>query len=154
MTDIESIFLTSCLTIVGGILIYVAGQFLSKVFIEPANELKKVIGEVRFNLAFHAAAILTPMSRSPERSEKASEALLKSSCDLLARVDAIPSYRALSRCSQGYLPSKEAIKQAAEDLRGLSTYVFDDVEKDTNNYVEIRKKISRVERNLNLEPLT
>jgi hypothetical protein len=89
MTELEKIVVTAAVAIVGGLFVYVAGQLLSKFFIEPTHELKKAIGEVRFNLAFHGPTIHTPISRNPERSQKAYEALMKSSCDLLARVNAV-----------------------------------------------------------------
>jgi hypothetical protein len=54
---------TSALTIMGGLTIFVVGQFILKILIEPAHELKKAVGEVRFNLAFHAATIRTPAAK-------------------------------------------------------------------------------------------
>ena len=83
MTDFQKILLNSTITIVGAVLVYVIGQLLSKVFIEPAHELRKVIGEVRFNLAFHAPTIHTPIGRDDKRSEEARSALMRlcsSSC--------------------------------------------------------------------------
>jgi len=112
---------TSALTVVGGVTVYVIGQLVSKIFIEPVHELKKAVGEVRFNLAFHAATILTPAARSAERSQKAYEALLRSSCDLIARVEAIQCYPVLSGVFR--LPSRESIKIDATKFHGLSTYV-------------------------------
>jgi hypothetical protein len=78
------------ITILIGIFIYVGGQLLSKSLIDPAYELLKAIGEVRFNLAFHAATIHTPEARSKDAAEKARDALMKSSRDLIAKLHAIP----------------------------------------------------------------
>lgn len=61
MTDLEIILLTAAFTISGSVGVYVIGQLISKIFIEPAAELKKTIGEVRFALAFHAPTIHTPI---------------------------------------------------------------------------------------------
>jgi hypothetical protein len=125
MTELEKILLSSAVTIAGAVLVYVIGQLLSKIFIEPIHELRKVIGEVRFNLAFHAPTIHTPIGRDERRSEEARSALMKSSCDLLAKAHAIPRYDALSRLSSGFLPSRGAIEDAAVRLRGLSTYMHE-----------------------------
>lgn len=153
MTEIEKIFVTSAVTILGGLFLYVIGQLLSKFFIEPAHELKKAIGEVRYNLAFHAPIIHTPASRKPERSQKAYEALMKSSCDLLAQVSAIPFYSRLSGLSRGFLPSKQAIVDSAKHLRGLTTYVHETDSKALDSIDIINKRVARIEKNLGLEPL-
>ena len=113
MSELEKIVWTAAFTIFGGVLVYVIGQLLSKFLIDPTHELKKVIGEVRFNLAFHSPTIHTPIARTQERSDKAYEALLKSSCELLAKVSAIPFYGLVSCSSLGFLPSKECIRDAA-----------------------------------------
>lgn len=153
MTELEKIIVTAAFTIAGGVLVYVIGQLLSKFFIEPMHELKKTIGEVRFNLAFHAPVIHTPIARNNERSQNAYEALMKSSCDLLARVNAIPFYGCLSKASRGFLPSKEAIVGAAVQLRGLSTYVHETDTKANDHLDTIAKRVTRIEKNLGLEPL-
>lgn len=153
MTELEKIFVTSAVTISGGLFLYVIGQLFSKFFIEPTHELKKAIGEVRFNLAFHATVIHTPISRNSERSQKTHDALMKSSCDLLARVNAIPCYSRLSRLSRGFLPSKQVIIDSAVQLRALSTYVHETDAKANESLDTIAKRVARIEKNLSLEPL-
>jgi len=153
MNELVKIFLTSSVTILGGLLVYVSGQLLSKFLIEPVHELKKTIGEVRFSLAFYAPIIHTPASRNPERSQKAYEALMKSSCDLMARVNAIPSYSKLSNLSRGFLPPKQAILDSAVQLRVLSTYVHETDSKANNTLDTIAKLVARIEKNLGFESL-
>jgi len=153
MTELEKIFLTSAVTIFGGLFVYVAGQLLSKFLIEPTHELKKTIGEVRFNLSFYEPIIHTPISRNPERSQKAYEALTKCSCDLLERVNAIPFYTKLSSLSRGFLPPKQSIVESAVQLRGLSTYVHETGPKANDSLDTIAKWVARIEKNLGLEPL-
>ncbi|SFM36595.1 hypothetical protein [Nitrosomonas communis] len=153
MSELEKIVLTAAFTIFGGMLVYVTGQLISKFLIDPTHELKKAIGEVRFNLAFHARVIHTPIARTQDRSDKAYEALLKSSCELLAKVNAIPFYSFVSHISLGLLPSKTHIRCAAIQLRGLSTYVHETNDKADSHIEEIRKRVARIERHLKLEPL-
>ena len=149
MTELEKVFLTAAVTLG----LYVIGQLLSKFFIEPAHELKKAIGEVRFTLAFHAPVIHTPIARNEERSQKAYEALMKISCDLLAKVEAVPFYCCLSRLSFGFLPSERAIVGAAVDLRGLSTYVHETDSRANDSLETIEKRVARIEKNLGIKPL-
>lgn len=60
MSEPEKIIWTAAFTILGGVLVYVIGQLLSKFLIDPTHELKKAIGEVRFNLAFPRQSFAHP----------------------------------------------------------------------------------------------
>jgi hypothetical protein len=53
MTELEKIFLTSAVTIVGGLLVYISSQIFSKFLIEPIHELKKAIGDVNSISDYH-----------------------------------------------------------------------------------------------------
>jgi hypothetical protein len=100
---------TACITIFGSIVVYICGQLLSKAFLDPLYELRKSIGEVRFNLAFHGATIHTPEARSPDASDKAKEALMKSSSDLFAKSHAILFYEELRFLFR--LPSAKTLRK-------------------------------------------
>ena len=149
MTDLEKIVLGAF----GGITVYVAGQVLSKFFIDPLYELRKTVGEVRFNLAFHAATIHTPIGRSQESSDKAKEALMKSSCDLIAKLHAIPLFCVTRLFSFGVIPCRKAIEEAAVQLRGLSTYVHEEGQKASDSINVINERVKKIERLLCLKPL-
>ena len=153
MTELEKIFLTSAVTIFGGMFVYVAGQLLSKFLIEPTHELKKTIGEVRFNLAFYAPIIHTPISRNHKRSQETYDALMKSSCDLLVRVNAIPFYSNISRLSRGFLPPKQNIDISVGYLRVITTYVFKTGDDANDSIEQIKKMVKQIEEKLGLEPL-
>jgi hypothetical protein len=153
MGEFVKIATTATFTILGGVLVYVIGQLLSKFLIEPAYEFKKSIGEVRFVLAFHAQVIRTPGARTEEGSNKAHEALMKSHSDLLARAHAIPFYDTFAKLSKGFLPPKPALHDAAIQLLSLSTYVHETATNATESVKEITARIARIERNLGLESL-
>lgn len=153
MTELVKITITAAFTIFGSVLVFVIGQLLVKFLIEPTQELKKVVGEVRFNLAFHAPTIHTPVARNKDRSDKAYEALMKSSCDLLAKVNAIPYYCRLSSLSRGFLPPKQAVVDASVQLRGLSTYVHETDAKANDSLEIIAKRVVKIEKLLGLEQL-
>lgn len=149
MTDVEKIVWGAF----GGLTVFVIGQLLAKFFIEPLHELRKAVGEVRFNLAFHAPTIHTPIGRSQETSDKAREALMKSSCDLIADLHAIPIYGVTRLLAFGVLPRRKAIEDAAVQLRGLSTYVHETGEKANSSLDVIQKRVERIEKLLGLKPL-
>ena len=137
---------TASLAIFGSIFVL----FLSKAFFDPLYELRKSIGEVRFNLAFHGATIHTPEARSPDASNKAKEVLMKSSSDLLAKSHAILFYEKLRFIF--CLPSRQKIERAAVILRGLSTHVHEPGSKQDNSDIII-KRVKSIEKLLDLKSL-
>ena len=149
MTDVEKIVWGA----LGAIAVYIVGQLLSKFFIEPLHELRKAVGEVRFNLAFHAPTIHTPIGRTPEKSSAAQEALMKSSCDLIAKLHAVPICQLTRLLAFGALPSRKPVEQAAVQLRGLSTYVHETGEKANASIEVINKRVAAIMRLLRLKPL-
>ena len=150
MIDLDKILLTSASTIFGGVTVFMIGQLLSKFLIEPIQELKKAIGEVRFNLAYYAPIIHTPFSRDKERSDKAYDAIMRNSCELLTKADAIPFYGFIPR--QWVLPIKD-IDRAAVELRALTTYLHETGEKAASHIEVINGRVKSIERHLELRPL-
>jgi hypothetical protein len=148
MTDGDKIALSAIGGALGGIVVYVIGQLLSKFLLEPLYELRKAIGEVRFNLSFHAPTIHTPIGRSDESSKAASEALLKNSSDLIAKLHAVPFY-----VSFGALPCRKAVNDAAVQLRGLSTHMSEKGEKARASIETVQKRVAKIEGLLRLNPL-
>ncbi|MCL7929703.1 hypothetical protein [Halomonas llamarensis] len=148
-TDVERIVWGG----LAGITVYVIGQLLSKFFIEPLHELRKAAGEVRFNLAFHAPTIHTPIGRSEEISEAARQALMKSSCDLIAKLHAVPGFTIVRHLYFGALPNTRDVGAAAVQLRGFSTYVHEKSDKANENIEVINKRVAKIESLLRLKPL-
>lgn len=138
ISDICKIALTSFSSFV----VFVAGLLLSKWFIEPYYELRKVFGEVRFNLVFHAPTILTPIGLNKEKCDAAREALLKNSCDLLAKLHAVPFY-----CH------RKAVEDAAKNLRGLSTHMYENRENSDDSLEAIKSRVTKIETQLGLKSL-
>ena len=150
MDDFEKILLTSMLTILVGVVVFVIGQLLSKFLIEPVHELRKAIGEVRYNLLFFAPDILTPIGRTRESSDKVCDALRKNSSDLYIRSEAIPFYPLVSWVFRGSVPPREKVMDAAKWLRGLSTYMHETDEKANSHIEDVSSIVKRIERNLGL----
>lgn len=153
MSEIQHIVTTAAVTIFGSVLVFVIGQLLSKFLIEPTQELKKVIGEVQFNLAFHAPIIYTPAGRNRDRSDKAYEALMKSSCDLVAKFDAIPDKCWLPSLFRGFPPPRKDVVDASMHLRALSTYLHETGDKAMDSLEVIRQRVAKIQTLLGLEPL-
>jgi hypothetical protein len=151
MSDIEKIIVTAALTILGGTIVYVVGQLFSKVFIDPLQNLRKAIGEMRFNLTFHASEIHTPANRTPEKSDRVRDALLRNSCDLLAILQTVSFYRLASTFRMA--PTQKSIEAVAVQLRGLSTYVHETGPKANGELDVIARRIMRIETLLGLKPL-
>lgn len=149
MTDIDKIILGAF----GAITVYVAGQILSKFFIEPVHDLRKEIGEVRFNLAFHASTIHTPIGRTKELSDDAKKALMKNSCQLIAKVHAVPLFSITRYIAFGVIPRRNSIEDATVQLRALTTYLHEEGEKALNSLDTISKRVTKIEKLLGLKPL-
>lgn len=153
MNDLEKIILTSALTVAGGLVVFVIGQMAQRLLIEPIQELRKAVGQIRFALLFHAPVLLTPVSRNVQRSDAAYEALMHSSCDLLMRVDAVPFYNVLAEFLQLF-PSKKNVQDAAKWLRALSTYVHETGDKADEHIEQVSDLMKKVELLLEIQSLS
>jgi hypothetical protein len=144
--ELTKIVLTASLTVLGGVIVLVLGQLLGKFVIDPLHEVKKILGEIRFALLFHAPAIMTPVGdRAGE--DKAAETLRRLSSELHSKVGAVPLYGLWSSMSRGYLPTKANAFDASRHLMGLSNSVHQDGRSDKN-----AARVSRIEKLLGFQP--
>jgi hypothetical protein len=123
MDELTKIVLTSALTIIGGVIVLVIGQLVSKFMIEPTQELKKLLGDIRYSLVFYAREIHTPVEGDKERCDKAAEVLRKHSSDLRSKVAAVPCYNGIARVTFGFIPVRTSALEAAKRLMALSNSV-------------------------------
>jgi len=122
MSEIAKILVTSSLTALAAVVVFVFSQLLGKLVIEPVQDLKKTLGEIRFALVFHAPAASTPVGdRASE--DLAAEAFRKLACDLLSKLGVVPCYDTWSRFSRGFLPASKDALEASRQLIGLSNSV-------------------------------
>lgn len=147
MDDLTKILLTSALTATGAVVVFVASQILGKLVIEPVQDVKKLLGEIRYALVFHAQAILTPVG-DPAAEDRAAEALRKLSCDLRSKIGSVPFYDNWARVSKGFLPRRQNAIEAAKELMGLSNSVHEAPRPASNG-----KCIAKIERLLGFEPM-
>ena len=153
MSDLSQILLTSALTIFGAIVVFILGEWILKFVLEPIRDLRRTIGEVRYSLAFHAQIILTPVSRTKERSEETRRELLRLSCELYMHSEAIPWRRFITKVSNGFVPDPKRIRSAAIGLRTLSTYVHETGDKASKHSHQVQGQIEKVELALQLPRL-
>jgi hypothetical protein len=137
-----NIFLTSALTIVGGVSVYVAGQIITRFFIDPYHEYRKVVGEIGHTLVYYANV---SASSRREDQEEASTALRRNAGLLRITAHAIPAYKIYAKI--GLVPGWETVMAASSALIGLSNGVYE------AGHDEINRNRTRVITALNLPPL-
>jgi hypothetical protein len=134
MDELFKIFLTSGLTIFGGVLVYVLGQIVSKFYIESIYEQKKIIAEINNVLIFYANQFYIHREFNP-KAEKVADEIRSLSTQLRARTESILSYSFFEKCKI-VLPKKD-IHSASSSLIGLSNSVY--YREDISNHVESYK---------------
>ncbi|MES1977219.1 MAG: hypothetical protein V4451_04235 [Pseudomonadota bacterium] len=147
MDDFTKILLTSALTALGAITVFVISQLLGKLVIEPIQEFKKLLGELRYALVFHAPAAVTPVGdRASE--DMAAEAFRRLACELLSKLESVPFYDFWSNISAGFLPRRNDVIEVSKCLIGLSNSVHQENRSDKNS-----ARISRIKRIFGFELL-
>jgi hypothetical protein len=105
-------------TVVTGLVIFVLGQILLKLFIEPMQEMRKTIGLVAHALKGRAAVIHNPTVSNTDELKEVSRDLRDFSAKLYSHLYAVPFYRVASRLF--LLPTKKCVLTAVRELGGLS----------------------------------
>jgi len=114
------------ITVVTGTFVYAAGQLFSKLVLEPAQEVRKLIGEVDLALTMHARLIgnlgaehfIDLNDRVWQQREPASETLRELAAKLRASSQVVTRYDLAVR--SGILPPRQRIREASAELIGLS----------------------------------
>jgi len=121
LPELDRILLTSALTVLGGVSVYVLGQLVLHFFISPVADLRKGVGEVADVVIFYAHIYVNPGVASKEISDEAAQSLRRAAAMLRVRAHAVPWYRlaAILRL----VPRREAIHIASRALIGLSNSV-------------------------------
>ena len=109
--------MTTFLTIVSGILIFLAGQYFVKFLIEPVMDLRKHIGRIGYLLIFHANKMYSTDENTNElRSE------IRKSASKLIELTHIPLWYNFTRVIFA-MPTEEDIYKAIPNLIGLSNTI-------------------------------
>lgn len=112
---------TVFLTVLAGVLTYVAGQLVLKLVIEPLQDTKKTIGQISHSLIEHANVIHNPGVPTEEAMRETSRHLRRLSSQLQAHLYLVPVYSWTARTFG--LPSQAKVLAASKALMGLSNSV-------------------------------
>lgn len=121
MVEFQQAAVTMAFTVLGGVAVFVVGQVLLKVVLEPVQGLRMLIGEVADDLVFHSNVFANPGAHSPEREMESSLVLRQRATQLAARAHLVPHYRVWAYL--GIVPSLSNIAIAREGLVYLSNAV-------------------------------
>jgi hypothetical protein len=147
MSELLKIVLTSSLTVLGGIIVFVTGQIVVKFLIEPFHNYKKLVGEIADSLVYYAnvgpvvhdlylqqledaVELENPRSemtekrlkmiieRDWERMDLAQNVLRQQASQLMGATNTIPLYKLWAFLR--ILPKQEEIIKASSNLIGFS----------------------------------
>ena len=109
------IALTALVTVLVGALTLVVGQIIVRSALEPALELKRLIGTIAHDLHFYANRFLTA---TPEEQQQWRDRFRKHACSLREKLTVIIWYAIFGRIFQ--LPPENAVREASHQLIGYS----------------------------------
>jgi hypothetical protein len=121
MSETGKIIITSIATLIGGVILLVAGHLITKLFVEPLLKLRGVIGEISFSLIYYTniiGSIDDDMLLDKEKTSKAKDSFRKLAAELPVAAYALPCYRIFNLLR--LVPSRKNVLEAAPNLIGLS----------------------------------
>lgn len=111
---VPNLYLTAGLTIIGGIIVFVAGQILLKIFLEPVAELRRSIGFVSSVFLRHQAKITNGRC-----NDEIQDDLHQAASQLLVNAQAIPLYPLFRRLFK--LPPDDELVRAAQAMNLIAS---------------------------------
>ena len=109
-------------TILAGVIVFVLGQIVLKLLIDPVQQFKRTLGEISHALVYHASSFSNPGVIKPEMADDAWQKLRHFSAQLHADLRVIPCYRFMRVVS--FLPTLENVRKAQTGLIGLSNGIY------------------------------
>lgn len=82
MNEVWKIVLTACVTILGGVIVFSAGQLIQRFWIEPLHQLRTAIAKVEHLLVLYGDVVPRTGSLPDERRAKAREAFCQAAAEL------------------------------------------------------------------------
>jgi len=130
---------TVFLTVFSGALIYVLGQLVLKLVIEPVQEMKKTIGQISHSLIEHANIIQNPGVPPKNTIKETSQHLRKLSSQIQSHLYLVPLYNITSLVFR--LPTQTQVLEASKSLIGLSNSLYRATDKI---YEHNAKRVERI----------
>lgn len=109
-------------TIVAGVTIFVFGQIVLKLLIEPIQKLRETIAEVAFHLANDDAVVHGAGIVKEERCEVVSENFRRLGARLISSQHLVPFYGHLRKVFS--LPEQANVEKAAERLSTIPAHMY------------------------------
>lgn len=116
--EIANQLLQATLTVLAGVLVFVAGQLIIKFFVEPIHEQAKLLGEIAYALTFYANVFGNASVVKPEKLEEASMTVRKQASQLRATASTIFWYKLWQLLR--IVPKQKNVLIASSYLIGLS----------------------------------
>lgn len=110
--------MTVFITVFSGVLVYVIGQIIMKLIIDPINDLKKTISKIVYDLVFYANVLGNPKGPDNENMASACKIMRQHSSILHAATHLVPAYKYIYKPFG--IPSPEKIRKATNKLIYLS----------------------------------
>ena len=121
MNETQRILFTSVTSIMGGAIVIIVGQLVSKFLIEPCYEQRRVIGLIAEALLNYMYMFADGGDTPQDGAYETATYLSKLSSELIARTIAIPGYSLLSKFC--IVRKYSEIEAASRGLLGLSNTV-------------------------------
>ena len=112
--------ITAVLTIIGSVIVYVVGQFVSKLIIDPYQDYRKTVGEVAHALVYYDN--VSERSRR-ELQDEAAKALRDKAALLRSKAYGVHFYSWIARILPNRIPTFAAVMAASNALIALSNSV-------------------------------
>ena len=141
MNDMDNVFKT----VLSGVTVYITGQVILKIFLDPIVKLKESIGSVNCTIVKFAHIIHNSKAGQHDQFDVVFSELRLQSGELYAKYSAIPFYK-FTRLMFG-LPSQKNLFEAARNLIALSNWMGQD---NDNKVGFILRNVHDLYSNLNL----
>jgi len=109
-------------TVIAGTLIFVAGQLLLKLVIDPVHQLKRTLAEISNTFVRYGHVIHNPDAITPELRDEVYDKLRQLSGQLYGDMALIPWYEQTSFLF--CLPRKDKVYEAAKNLIGAGNWMY------------------------------
>ena len=126
------------LTILTGVLVFVLGQIVLKLFIEPWQRQRECVAQIASNLMYYANVYSNPGIGTKERNIEAADETRRMACELYASCIRIPLYRCVSR-SRMFI-DMDSVNIAHKQLIGLSNSTVDGNTSTNGDRVDMIRK--------------
>jgi len=119
VSELAKIILTACATLIGGVLLMVATQIVTRCIVDPLVEFRRLIGEVAYTLILHSEWLFNA-SATGDRPEfqQAKDDCRRLASRLHSLSAAVPLYGLF--VDLGAVPERSKVDEAASALIGLS----------------------------------